>query len=81
MNFTRLFYLPNLPLNGLHDFPERKFSEDAGRNDAIDAYYRNKNLEGEEVCANNASFRTNLEGAYRFTNRNYRMPQIAAYAR
>eukprot|EP00581_Thalassiosira_minuscula_P030505 CAMPEP_0183764700 /NCGR_PEP_ID=MMETSP0739-20130205/10458_1 /TAXON_ID=385413 /ORGANISM="Thalassiosira miniscula, Strain CCMP1093" /LENGTH=331 /DNA_ID=CAMNT_0026003265 /DNA_START=345 /DNA_END=1340 /DNA_ORIENTATION=- len=66
-------------------FPEGKFSEDAERNAAMNAYY--KNQVGEECLDNGnaniqpSSYRKNLEGAYRFTNKHYRMPQIAAYAR
>lgn len=65
-------------------FPDGKFSDDDGRNAAIGAYYRNVKevcASEEETCASAHSFRKNLEGAYRFTNKDYRMPQIAAYAR
>ncbi|EJK55954.1 hypothetical protein THAOC_24245, partial [Thalassiosira oceanica] len=63
-------------------FPEGKFSNDKGRDAEISSYY---NLAGSEdsSCSSDdpARFRTNLEGAYRFTNKSYLMPQIAAYAK
>ena len=66
-------------------FPEAKFSDNEERNAAIGVYYKNQEAEvchdNENTCMPSPSFRRNLEGAYRFTNKNYRMPQIAAYAR
>lgn len=68
-------------------FPDAKFSDVEERNALIGAYYRNQQAgvcHGyENISASSSSqrFRTNLEGAYRFTNKNYRMPQIAAYAK
>ncbi|KAL9184256.1 hypothetical protein ACHAXT_002342 [Thalassiosira profunda] len=65
-------------------FPEGRFSDNESRNEAISAYYRNDNEtcpDNKETCAAAPSYRRNLEGAYRFTNKSYRMPQIAAYAR
>ena len=67
-------------------FPEARFSENEDINNAISTYYRNFESEvcdddNKDTCTAPSSIRKNLEGAYRFTNKNYRMPQIAAYAK
>lgn len=63
---------------------EGRFSNDDKRNAIISAYYKNEE-EGECSPDNYiippSSFRKNLEGAYRFTTANHRMPQIAAYSK
>ena len=63
-------------------FTEGRFSNDDERNAIISAYYKNEE-EGECSTDNYIppSFRKNLEGAYRFTTANHRMPQIAAYSK
>ena len=69
------------PSRFLELFPDNKLSDNDSMHRRINAYYRNQE---EGTCtddSNVASFRKTLEGAYRFTNKDYRMPQIAAYAK
>ncbi|KAL7539671.1 hypothetical protein ACHAXR_012181 [Thalassiosira sp. AJA248-18] len=81
---TQLFGIGNLG-SYLELFPEDRFSNNQERNDAISAYYRNQEAkvctDNEHACVPSSSFRKSLEGAYSFTNKDYRMPQIAAYAK
>jgi hypothetical protein len=60
-------------------FPDSKFSDNEEMNDVMKAYYFTGNTEysSDDSC----SYRKNLEGAYRFTSKDYHMPQIAAYAK
>mmetsp|Transcript_36924 Transcript_36924/g.88323 ORF Transcript_36924/g.88323 Transcript_36924/m.88323 type:complete len:395 (+) Transcript_36924:151-1335(+) len=62
-------------------FPEGKFSNDKGRDAEISSYYEFKSEDSSCSSDDPARFRKNLEGAYRFTNESYLMPQIAAYAK
>ena len=77
-------------------FPEGKFSNDDSRNAAISAYYMNHKQPQEckdttdtiskskNQCQSTSFpkyYSTNLEGAYRFTNKDYCMPQISVYAK
>lgn len=71
-------------VSGMFDalFPDGKLSDDEVRNGEMLSYYTNNASvsDGDETCMSTKKFRSNLEGAYRFTTEDYRMPQIAAYA-
>ncbi|KAL7553803.1 hypothetical protein ACHAWF_017130 [Thalassiosira exigua] len=62
-------------------FPDGKFSDNEKRHQAISKYYYPAKQCSENEDGTRTSYRTNLGGAYRFTTKNYRMPQIAAYAK
>lgn len=78
-----LFNVEGEETGGLFDmlFPDGKLSDNETRNDAMLSYYKCTDYEGSNACSASTAFRTNLEGAYRFTTKDYRMPQIAAYAK
>jgi hypothetical protein len=76
--------------DGLFDmlFPDGKLSDDETRNEAMLSYYKGNvsnecadNEGSSNTCSASTTFRANLEGTYRFTTKDHRMPQIAAYAK